>query len=114
MRLLKRNETGFTYAPYLGKVEILKDGKHTGKYEVAYGEPVEYRGNISVPSGQDQQQLFGLELRYTHVLLMDNPDADIREDGLVRWKGNTYEIKAVRPSLNVLAVALKKRTAGDE
>lgn len=113
MRTLKRNETSFTYTAYEGKTEILKDGKHTGKYEVSYGEPVEYSGNISVPSGNDQQTLFGIEVRYTHVLLMDNPDADIREDGLIQWKGCVYEVKAVRPSQNVLAVALKKRVDGN-
>lgn len=114
MRLLKRNETEFTYTGYEGKTEILKDGKHTGKFTVSYAEPVTYTGNISVPSGQDLQQLFGIETRYTHVLLMDNPDADINESGLIQWKGSVYEIKAVRPSLNVLAVALRKRIAGDD
>lgn len=113
MKTLKRNESIFTYTPYNGKEEILKDGKHSGKMKVAHGIPVEYRGNISVPSGNDQQQLFGIELRYTHVLLMDNPNADIQEDGQIQWNGNTYDVKAVRPSINVLAVALKKRIAGE-
>ena len=113
MRLLKRDLTEFTYTPYEGKTEILKDGKHTGKFTVSYGEPVPYEGDISVPSGQAQQQLFGIDTRYTHVLLMDDPETDIREDGLVQWKGKTYEIKAVRPSHNVLSVALKERIPGD-
>lgn len=114
MRILKRNAIEFTYTPCNGKTEILKDGKHTGKYEVSYGNPEDYVGNISTPSGQSQQTLFGINTVYTHVLLMDNPDADIQEDGLIQWKGNVYEVKAVRPSLNVLAVALKKRTVGDD
>lgn len=111
MKLLKRNETDFTYTAYAGKEEVLSNGRHTGKFEVSYAEPIPYRGNISVPSGQALQQLFGIETSYTHVLLMDNPDADIREDGLIQWKGYVYEIKAVRPSINVLAVALKKTRA---
>lgn len=123
MKLLKRNETEFTYTAYAGKTEIMKDqvlidgvltgGKHTGKYELTYESPVTYRGNISAPYGQDMQQLFGVNTPYTHVLLMDDPDADIREDGLIQWKDNVYEVKAVRPSLNVLAIALRKRTAGE-
>ena len=113
MKLLKRNTTEFTYTAYSGKVEVLNNGKHTGKFELSYADPVTYCGNISIPSGNVYQQLFGIETAYTHVLLMDNPDADIREDGLIQWKGKVYEIKAVRPSLNVLAVALRQTVQGD-
>ena len=113
MKLLMRNTKEFTYTACNGKTEILKDGKHTGKFEVSYSEPVYYKGNISVPSGQDQQTFFGIDTVYTHVLLMDKPETDIREDGLIQWKGSVYDIKAIRPSDNVLAIALKKRTAGE-
>lgn len=113
MKLLKRNLTEFTYEAYEGKQEILKDGKHTGKYEVRYGEPVPYTGNISTPSQMASQQWFGIETDYTHVLLMEDPNADIKETGIIRWKGNTYMITAVRPSINVLAVALRKTVQGD-
>lgn len=100
----------FVYKPFLSKNEILKDGRKTGNYDLVYGTPVEYEGNIAPPSAFATNQLFGVETKYTHVLLMDDPDADIQEDGLIECKGKTYEIKAVRPSLNVLAVALKQRT----
>jgi hypothetical protein len=113
MKLLMRNLKEFTYTACNGKTEVLKDGKHTGKFEVSYSDPVYYKGNISVPSGQDQQTFFGINTVYTHVLLMDNPEADIREDGLIQWKGSVYEVKAIRQSDNVLAIALKKRTAGE-
>ena len=113
MKLLKRNLITFTYTPYLGKTEVMKDGKHTGKFDLSYGEAIDCKGNISVPNGQDTQQWFGLDTPYTHVLLMEDPNTDIRENGLIKWKGNVYDIKAVRPSLNHLAVALKKRIAGD-
>lgn len=108
MRTLKRNETDFVYKGYVSKTEVLNNGKHTGKFTITYADPVTYTGNISAPSGQAQQELFGMETRYSHVLLMDDPNVDIRENGLIEWKGYTYEIKAVRPSLNVLAVALMK------
>ena len=39
---------------------------------------------------------------------MDDPKVNILEDGLIQWKGKEYVISAVRPSLNVLAVALKQ------
>ena len=110
MRLLRRNTSEFDYKAYRGKTEVLRDGRHTGTYEAAYDGPVQYRGSISAPSGQVSANLFGLNTPYTHVLLMDDPETDIKENGLIEWKGGVYEIKAVRPSLNVLSVALKKRT----
>lgn len=113
MRLLKRNTTVFEYRPQTGEEEVLINDHHTGNMKPIYGDPVQYRGNISAPSGFVTDQLFGIDIKYTHVLLMDKPDADIEETGLIDWKGAVYEIKAVRPSLNVLAVALKKQTANN-
>lgn len=110
MRLLRRNTTRFMYRALTGEAETLQDGMHTGNYEPTYGDPVQYRGNISAPSGFATDNLFGVNTQYTHVLVMDNPNANIAEDGLIEWNGAEYEVKAVRPSLNVLAVALKKRT----
>jgi len=31
----------------------------------------------------------------------------------VRWQGHSYEVTAVRPSINVLSVALKRMTDDD-
>lgn len=113
MRLLRRNTTPFQYRAYLGEQEVLRNGHHTGNYEPTYAAAVTYRGNISAPSGFATDNLFGVNTQYTHVLLLDKPDADISEDGLIDWNGAVYEVKAVRPSLNVLAVALKKRTVNN-
>lgn len=110
MRLMKRNTTAFEYQANLGEQEVLENGLHAGHAEPVYDTPVRYRGNISVPSGEATDNLFGINTNYTHVLLMDKPDADIREDGLVIWNGDEYDVKAVRRSLNVLSVALRKRT----
>lgn len=116
MKLLRRNLTEFAYMAYKGKEEILDYGKHTGRYEVRYGDPEIRRGMIDTPSGYAQSQFFGINPDYTHVLILDDPNADIKEAGRVVCKGVTYEIRAVRPSLNFLSVALKKLTeaeAGD-
>ena len=114
MRLLKRNVTEFEYLPLTGELSDLnEDGDHTGEFHPVYGNPVTYKGNISAPNGQTQQQFYGEDIRYTHTLLMDDPKADIREHGLIRWRGNTYDIQAVRPSLNVLSVALRQQTGID-
>lgn len=111
MKNLKRNETEFEYYAYTGLDSDVDEetGLHTGTPVPRYKQPVAYKGNISAPSGTTVQAFDGLEIRYTHVLLMDNPEADIHEEGYITWHGNTYDITAVRPSLNVLSVALKQR-----
>lgn len=114
MKLLLRNTTEFEYLPYGGvETDLNDDGEHTGEFHPAYGDPVTYRGNISSPSGQTQQTFYGEDIRYTHTLVMDNPKAEITEHGIVRWQGHSYEVTAVRPSINVLSVALKRMTDDD-
>ena len=115
MHLLQRNTTKFEYLPPDElESDLNEDGEHTGDFTRRYMEPVEYRGNISMPSGYVSQNFFGTDTRYTHVLVMDDPDTDISELGMIRWKGRLYEIKAVRPSLNALSVALREKTADRE
>ena len=114
MKLLKRNLTDFEYLPYIGEETDIDPvtGLHTGEYtrDGQYGEPEEYEGNISVPSQYAANTLFGRDVRYTHVLLMDDPDVEIDEYGKVLWNGEEYEVRAVRRSLNSVSIALKKET----
>lgn len=115
MKLLKRNCTEFEYMPYTGLESDLDDnGLHTGVPQPVYGDPITYTGNISSPSGSAIQAFDGLEIRYSHVLIMDNPKADICEYGKIRYKGHMYAITAVRPSINVLSVALLADTVDNE
>ena len=111
MRLVKRNCTEFQYYAYTGlDTDLDTNGLHTGVWRPKYEDPVTYVGNVSSPSGSVTHAFDGLEIRYTHTLVMDNPNADIREHGYIVWKGNTYDISAVIPSLNVLSIALRQRT----
>ena len=112
MKCLRRNKQEFEYLPYTGTdTDLNTDGEHTGEFHRQYGKPVTYMGNISSPSGQVNQTFYGDEIRYTHTLVMDNPDVDIKENGLIRWKGDLYEIRARRPSLNAISFALRKMTS---
>ena len=115
MKLLKRNLTYFDYLPYIAEETDIdpETGIHTGEYRKSemYGEPVEYEGNISIPSSYATQTLFGTDLRFTHVLLMDDPDVEIDEYGKILWNGDTYDIRAVRRSLNSVSIALRKQTS---
>lgn len=112
MKLLKRNLTEFEYLAYTGNETDIdpETGLHTGEPVPEYAEPVWYEGNISPASLLTTQTFYGEDIRYTHVLLMDDPDAEIDEYGMIRWEGDLYEIRAVRRSQNVLNVALRKLT----
>ena len=116
MRLLRRNTTEFEYFPPAGPASDVNElGEHTGDYsEAEFGEPVTYRGNISMPSGSATFTFVGIDRPYTHVLVMDKPDADIREGGRIRWKGVLYDVVAVRPSINAVSCALRRRIEEDE
>ena len=112
MRCLERNKTNFEYLPRYGlESDLNDDGEHTGEFRPEYGDPIRYRGNISVPSGQTQNTFYGEDIRYTHTLVMDNPDTEISEYGKILWKGEEYEVVAVRPSLNSVSIALRRMTA---
>ena len=114
MPLLKRNSTTFEYLPPDGvESDLNEDGEHTGEFYPKHADPVEYRGSISLPSGAISQNLFGTDTRDTHVLVMRDPETEISELGMIRWKGDLYEIRAVRPSLDTLSVALRKKTANN-
>ena len=118
MKLLRRNTTEFKYYAYTGLDDDIdpETGLHTGIPKPVYDDPVTYRGTISTPSGSAVQAFDGLEVRYTNILVMDDPNADIRETGYIVCKGKQYLITAVRPSMNVLSIALIERTVdhGDQ
>ena len=107
MRLLRRNTVEFEHLAYKGKEEVLDYGKHTGRYNPQYADPVVYRGTIDLPGGYVARELFGLNLDYTHILVMDQKDAPIKEEDRIAWNDRQYEIRAVRPSLNFLSIAMK-------
>ena len=112
MKLLRRNTRVFEYLPWTGEeTDLDENGQHTGEFYPVYGDPVEYRGNISSPSGKVNQTFYGQDLRYTHTLVMDKSDTDISETGLIRWNEGIYEIVAIRRSLNGLSAALRLQTA---
>ena len=44
------------------------------------------------------------------MIVMAEPNADIQETGQIRWKGDLYDITAVRRSINSISIAIKKQT----
>ena len=113
MKLLRRNLTEVEYREYLGKEEILVDGKHTGRYKPKYGDPEIIKGNMDLPNGFVQNQFFGINPDYTNILLVAKGPANrFDETGIIEWHGNRYQIMSIRESLNVIALALQKLTKG--
>ena len=111
MKCLRRNKTKFEYLPYDGvETDLNEHGEHTGEFHRQYGTPVQYKGNISSPSGREVQTFYGEDIRYTHTLVMDNPDIAIDEYGVILWKGDLYDIRSVKRSMNSVSIALHKQT----
>ena len=109
MKCLRRNMTEFEYYGYTGlQTDLNDDGLHTGIWRPKYSDPVTYKGNISSPSGSVIQAFNGIDIGYTHVLVLGDPNLDIKETGYIVWKGKKYRITAVRPSINTLTVALEQ------
>ena len=110
MKCLKRNMVSFKYLAYSGEeTDLNDDSEHTGEYYPAHENAKTLYGNFSAPSGQVNQTFYGEDIRYTHILVMDH-DAGIDEHGLIRKGGEDYDVVAVRPSLNFVSIALRKRT----
>lgn len=112
MILLKRNLKEMEYIPYEGESDIdPTTGRHTGEPVPSYGEPIPFKGNISAPSQYVNPTFYGEDIRYTHTLIMEPKEGlSVDEYGLIRHNEDTYEIRAVRPSLNYLSLALRKQT----
>lgn len=112
MRLLKRNLIEFEYIGMTGEATDIdpETGLHTGDFHPEQAEPVVYEGNFSPANLLASQTFYGVDLRYTHVLLVDDPEAEIDESGIIRIDGELYDIRAKRKSLNVLNLALRKQT----
>lgn len=124
MRCMERNKSVFHYAPYISKTEILDDyGNPTGEYEITYGNPVEFKANISAAQGEIQGRQFGESEKYDKVIVLDNPLTPIDEYSIL-WvdtlpvlaeDGSTdtphdYIVKKVARSLNSAAIAISKVT----
>ena len=125
MQLLKRNGTELEYLPYTGLTDdqIVYESDdpnaepqavHTGEFHRTYGDPVQINGSISAPSGRLNETFYGQDIRYTHTLVIGDPDTDIHEGGLIRYNGELYDIQAVRPTLNATSIALRKQTTDGE
>lgn len=96
----------------------------TGETKLVYGEPIEFKGNISLSNGGEVEiQEFGLsQADYSAILVVDKDYIPLTETSLIWFEnepkkdidGNTdefsadYRIVKISPSLNVAKYALQK------
>lgn len=133
MRTLNKNTQKMYYANQDRVVPIYEyyedeDGNmiplDTGETKLVYGEPIEFKGNISLSNGGEVEvQEFGLDIgAYSAILVTNKNYINLSETSLV-WHstepkkdidGNTdefsadYRVVKVSDSLNVSKYALQK------
>lgn len=120
MRTLERNKRTFYYALYEGKNENKdENGYGTGTYSVVYSAPIECKGNISPSSGMVQEELFGKDVQYDKVVVLDNVNVPINEESIL-WVDKAveydesnnplfdYVVKKIARSLNSVSFAISK------
>ena len=122
MRTLVRNKIRIFYANYRDKLPIQDEyGNLTGEYKISYDTPTEIKANVSAVSGEATTRLFGDDMSYDRIIVLDDPKFPITESSIL-WidtlpeiteDGNTntpndYIVKRVAPSLNSLSIAVSR------
>jgi len=80
MRTLERNKTQFYYATFLGKEEIIDaQGRNTGEHRPMYSPWKPCRANISPAKGEGSAEMFGNDIQYDRVIVLDDVNCEIDE-----------------------------------
>lgn len=121
MRCLRRNLKTFHYYLYRDKIPITDDeGNKTGEYTLVYKRPVECAGNISAGNGDAQTELFGTNVQYEKVIVVDDPQCPIDENSILcidivpepysaeKTPAHDYIVKATAKSLNSVSIAISR------
>ena len=118
MRCLVKNKTPFFYATVLSETDVLdEDGLYTGETEITYSDPVQAKGNISPASGSALAEVFGIETKYSKVIVMDDINFPITETSIV-WidrpasEPYNYVVRQRAVSKNYAVYALQEVTVG--
>ena len=115
MICMARNKQKIFYSLYEGIEEVYGAYGFTGEYEAKYTEPVEYWANVSEERGEAISNLFGTELDYQKVMVLDiyAPNFDEHTRFWIDHTpddGTSYDYKVVKiaRNLNVTTLALAK------
>lgn len=120
MRCLERNKKCFYYALFDSKDPVKdEDGNFTGEYTINYKAPVHMKANISPVIGEAQADLFGSDVDYDRVIVVDEPCCPIDEYSVLcieitpdyDEEGNLiydYIVKKVARSINSVSYAVSR------
>jgi len=123
MRCLLRNKRPFWYAQPSGKTDVMDGDYLTGDKKIVYSEPVKVMGNISPARGSVYVDLFGNDINYEKVIVIDDPDTPIAEETVLcvdsepRYNGDgdliyDYIVRRVARSLNSASIAIARVNVG--
>lgn len=132
MMTMNRNKSKFYYSSYKDKIPLQDEyGNITGEYEIIRSNPQEYKANISPAKGEIDTRLFGTNVNYDKVIVMDN-DSPLIDEYTVLWVDSEpfvdedgklvidsdgevvtphdYIVRKVAKSLNSVSIAISKVT----
>lgn len=114
MRTLHRNKTAFYYATFSKRTPRLDEyGNDSGESDIEYSEPVKAAGNISAAQGQADTLVFGTDIAYDKVIVMEECPFD---ENAVLWVDRSpdndaphdYIVKKIAKSLNSCSIAVSR------
>lgn len=120
MRCLRKNKRLLWYSLYMGNSETKdENGFYTGERKTEYSIPARMYANVSAAVSNADIQIFGTDIAYNRVMVVDNPDCIIDEHTVLcidkpytlDTDGNMiYDYIVVRAarSLNSVSYALRK------
>ena len=124
MRIMARNSVKVWYALYEGDNDVTTTDEWgntlmTGEHRIEYSDPKCIKASVSPASGEAQVEMFGTEVSYSRVMIVDDLKCPIDENSVL-WISTLpefedgrpiyeYSVAAVAKSLNHVSYALKKR-----
>ena len=92
MRCMNLNKSTFWYALYLGREQVKDEyGNLSGEYKLTYGNPQEFKANISAARGESQTSQFGENVSYDKTIVLDKGAVDIDEYSIL-WVDSTPQL----------------------
>lgn len=117
---MNRNKQTVYYSLFDKKEEIKdENGLFTGAYKIVYKTPVKMAANVSAATGSAQAELFGANISYDKVIVIDDTMCPIDENTVLcvdsapeyDSSGNLifdYVVKRVAKSLNSISYAISR------
>lgn len=110
-----RNKRPIYYSNFKKTEYEEKDGKKTGKKKITYDNVKTVYGTVSTPTGNATIEMFGTDIDYDKIVVLDMTSIDINENSVlwidVAYGENVaydYIVKRVIRNRNFLTVGVRK------